>query len=210
MPFKTYSSGMRARLAFGVSLAIDFECYLVDEITAVGDARFRKRSREAFMSKLDRANILMVSHGMGTLREYCEAGIVLHEGKLTYYDDLEEAILHQQTWESTKRNPIAGQVPKGKGRQGPAGARCKRGHTRQRRRQCQAGERTRRPDKQPAETPPAEAPAQNPAVERFADDVRMLRDLQDMADTSAQQTVRHKQGLTSRLSSRTPCVLELN
>ncbi|MBU2532434.1 MAG: ATP-binding cassette domain-containing protein [Alphaproteobacteria bacterium] len=98
MPVSTYSSGMRARLAFGVSLAIDFEMYLVDEITAVGDARFRQRSRAAFKSKLDTAKILMVSHGMGTLREYCEAGVVLQDGKLTYYDDLEDAIRHHQDY----------------------------------------------------------------------------------------------------------------
>lgn len=94
MPFKTYSSGMRARLAFGVSLAIDFEIYLVDEITAVGDARFRERSKEAFKSKLDTASIVMVSHSVGTLRDYCDAGVVLDEGRMYYYDDLEEAIRH--------------------------------------------------------------------------------------------------------------------
>lgn len=92
MPFKTYSSGMRARLAFGLSLAINFECYLVDEITAVGDARFRARSKAAFMKKLDSANILMVSHGSGTLREYCDSALLLKDGEVTYYDDLEAAI----------------------------------------------------------------------------------------------------------------------
>lgn len=92
MPFRTYSSGMRARLSFGLSLAIDFECYLVDEITAVGDARFRVRSKAAFMKKLETANILMVSHSSGTLREYCECAILLKDGQATYYDDLEAAI----------------------------------------------------------------------------------------------------------------------
>jgi capsular polysaccharide transport system ATP-binding protein len=91
-PVRTYSSGMRARLAFGVSLAIDFECYLVDEITAVGDSRFQKRSKAAFKEKLKRANIIMVSHSNSTLRDYCEVGAVLHEGRLTLYDDLKEAI----------------------------------------------------------------------------------------------------------------------
>lgn len=94
MPFRTYSSGMRARLAFGLSLAIDFEYYLVDEITAVGDTRFRERSKAAFKGKLDTANIVMVSHSVVTLREYCEAGAVLDGGQLTYYDDIEEAIKH--------------------------------------------------------------------------------------------------------------------
>lgn len=96
MPVHTYSSGMRARLAFGVSLAIDFELYLVDEITAVGDARFRDRSREAFKSKLGSASIFMVSHNMGSLRDYCDAGVIIESGKMIYYDDLEEAIEHHE------------------------------------------------------------------------------------------------------------------
>ena len=91
-PVRTYSSGMRARLAFGVSLAIDFECYLVDEITAVGDQRFKERSKQAFMRKLANANIIMVSHGMGTLREYCDMGVVLRDGEVRFYDDLNDAI----------------------------------------------------------------------------------------------------------------------
>jgi capsular polysaccharide transport system ATP-binding protein len=92
MPVRTYSSGMRARLAFGVSLAIDFECYLVDEITAVGDSRFQKRSKAAFKQKLERANIIMVSHSNSTLRDYCDTGAVLHEGRLAIFDDLKDAI----------------------------------------------------------------------------------------------------------------------
>lgn len=100
MPVRTYSSGMRARLAFGVSLAIDFECYLVDEITAVGDSRFQKRSKAAFKEKLERANIIMVSHSNNTLRDYCDMGAVLHEGRLTLYDDLKDAISQHETNQS--------------------------------------------------------------------------------------------------------------
>ena len=92
MPVRSYSSGMRARLAFGVSLAIEFDCYLVDEITAVGDQRFRQRSKNAFAQKLTNANIIMVSHSMPTLREYCDMGIVLRDGEVSFFDDLEEAI----------------------------------------------------------------------------------------------------------------------
>jgi capsular polysaccharide transport system ATP-binding protein len=94
MPVRTFSSGMRARLAFGVSLAVDFECYLVDEITAVGDSRFQRRSKEAFKEKLKHANIIMVSHSDSTLRDYCDMGAVLHEGRLTLYDNLVDAISH--------------------------------------------------------------------------------------------------------------------
>ena len=100
MPVRTYSSGMRARLAFGVSLAIDFECYLVDEITAVGDSRFQKRSKAAFKEKLERANIIMVSHSNNTLRDYCDTGAVLHEGRLTIFDDLKDAISQHEANQS--------------------------------------------------------------------------------------------------------------
>jgi capsular polysaccharide transport system ATP-binding protein len=97
-PVKTYSSGMRGRLAFGVSLAIDFDCYLVDEITAVGDQRFKDKSKQAFREKLEKANIIMVSHDMGTLRSYCDCGVVLRDGEAIYYDDLEDAIKDHQAY----------------------------------------------------------------------------------------------------------------
>ncbi|MAM62871.1 ABC transporter ATP-binding protein [Maritimibacter sp. UBA3975] len=91
-PLKSYSSGMGARLAFGVSMAVNFEVYLVDEIMAVGDARFKAKSKQAFMERLPHSRIVMVSHAMNNLREYCDTGLVVHEGKMTYYEDLEEAI----------------------------------------------------------------------------------------------------------------------
>jgi capsular polysaccharide transport system ATP-binding protein len=87
---------MRARLAFGVSLAVDFDCYLVDEITAVGDSRFQRRSKAAFKEKLAHANIIMVSHSDSTLRDYCDMGAVLHNGHLTVYENLMEAINHHK------------------------------------------------------------------------------------------------------------------
>jgi capsular polysaccharide transport system ATP-binding protein len=91
---------MRARLAFGVSLAIDFECYLVDEITAVGDSRFQRLSKIAFKEKLEHANLIMVSHSNSTLRDYCEMGAVLHQGELFIYDDIKDAISHHEANQS--------------------------------------------------------------------------------------------------------------
>ena len=97
MPVATYSSGMRARLAFGVSMAIDFDVYLIDEITAVGDASFRRKCAEAFTAKLSKADVFMVSHAPATIREYCDAGVVLENGALRYFDDVEEALkLHER------------------------------------------------------------------------------------------------------------------
>ncbi len=91
-PIRHYSSGMKARLAFGVSIGIPFDTYLVDEITAVGDANFRRKSRLVFEDRMENAGALMVSHSMGQVRQSCQAGAVLEDGHLTYYEDIEEAI----------------------------------------------------------------------------------------------------------------------
>jgi capsular polysaccharide transport system ATP-binding protein len=92
MPVGTYSSGMGARLAFGLSMAIDFDCYLVDEITAVGDARFGLRCRQAFDEKRGRSSMIMVSHDIGTIKAYCDRGLVLYRGKLVAFGQLDDAI----------------------------------------------------------------------------------------------------------------------
>lgn len=90
-PVFTYSAGMAARLAFGISLAIEFDCYLIDEVTAAGDERFRRRSEEALLARRDRATLVMISHDPGTLKAYCRRGAVLHAGALVRYDTIEEA-----------------------------------------------------------------------------------------------------------------------
>ena len=92
MPVGTYSSGMRSRLAFGASMGIDFDVYLVDEITAVGDAAFKKKCSDAFKARRDRADVIMVSHSVGNIREYCDCGVVLEDGALVFHDDVEAAI----------------------------------------------------------------------------------------------------------------------
>jgi capsular polysaccharide transport system ATP-binding protein len=92
MPVSTYSSGMQARLAFGLSMAIDFDCYLVDEITAVGDARFALRCRQAFEEKRGRSSMIMVSHDIGTIQAYCDRGLVLYRGKLVAFGRVDDAV----------------------------------------------------------------------------------------------------------------------
>jgi len=92
MPIKTYSSGMKGRLGFGLSLAFDFDYMLIDETLSVGDARFKKKSKEALIKKIEKCNILLVSHDMKTLRELCEAGIVVNNGKMSYFENIEDAI----------------------------------------------------------------------------------------------------------------------
>lgn len=91
-PIATYSAGMSARLAFGVSLAIDFECYLVDEVTAAGDDRFRQKCEEALRHRRNTGTLVMISHDPGTLKSYCSRGAVLKDGDLTLFDTIDEAI----------------------------------------------------------------------------------------------------------------------
>lgn len=90
--YSTYSSGMKARLALGVSLAADFDCYLVDEITAVGDAAFRRKAKTAFQERLDRVQVIMASHSEQTLRDYCNSALLLRNGMATYFEDLEDGL----------------------------------------------------------------------------------------------------------------------
>ena len=91
-PIYTYSAGMSARLAFGISLAINFDCYLVDEVTAAGDERFRVRCEEAMHHRREAGTLIMISHQQETLRSYCSTGAVLWNGRLTFYDTIDEAI----------------------------------------------------------------------------------------------------------------------
>lgn len=91
-PIYTYSAGMSARLAFGVSLAIDFDCYLVDEITGAGDDRFRIKCEDALRHRRDTGTLVMISHDPATLRSYCSTGAVLWNGELTFFDSIDEAI----------------------------------------------------------------------------------------------------------------------
>ena len=88
---------MRARLAFSVSMAIEFDTYLIDEITAVGDTSFRAKCHAVFRERRARSRVIMVSHAMRTLRDYCDMGLVLHKGQLTLWEHIEDAIaVHQE------------------------------------------------------------------------------------------------------------------
>lgn len=91
-PVRSYSSGMKSRLAFGLSLAFDFDVYLSDEATAVGDIAFKEKAKKAFMDRVGKAGLIMVSHSEGILKELCQSGIWLHEGQAFWYDDIDDAI----------------------------------------------------------------------------------------------------------------------
>lgn len=92
MPFRTYSAGMRSRLAFGTSMGIRFDTYLVDEVTSVGDASFRWKSEQVFNARMGESGAIVVSHAMPMLRRICQAGAFLENGVLRYYDDINEAV----------------------------------------------------------------------------------------------------------------------
>ncbi|HYW62729.1 MAG TPA: ABC transporter ATP-binding protein [Bradyrhizobium sp.] len=91
-PVKTYSAGMRARLNFAVSLAVDFDCYLIDEVITVGDQRFQQRSyEELFVRRADRS-LILASHSPEIVRAYCARALVLHRGRAKIFEDLELAL----------------------------------------------------------------------------------------------------------------------
>lgn len=97
-PVRTYSSGMKSRLAFGASMGINFDTYLVDEVTSVGDARFKSKCNVVFQDRIKTCGAIVVSHSMSTLKKLCQTGVVLENGRLTTFDTLAEAIaFHEDT-----------------------------------------------------------------------------------------------------------------
>lgn len=91
-PVKTYSSGMRARLAFALTLAIEFECYLIDEVIMVGDGRFLRRCQEELFEKRGDRSLILVSHDMNFIRAVCDSAAMIQDSRLTMCDSVEEAI----------------------------------------------------------------------------------------------------------------------
>jgi capsular polysaccharide transport system ATP-binding protein len=97
-PVRSYSSGMKARLLFAVSLAIDFDCMLIDEVLAVGDQRFKERCYEELLVKRKERAIVLVSHEADMIREICDSAYVLVDGRLQHFNEVEEAYLfHTET-----------------------------------------------------------------------------------------------------------------
>ena len=92
MPVRSYSSGMRSRLAFGISMGLQFDTYLVDEVTSVGDQAFRARSAAIFKERMRRSSAIVVTHSLAEVRNLCDAGVIIDNGELHYYEDIEEAI----------------------------------------------------------------------------------------------------------------------
>ena len=91
-PVRTYSSGMRARLGFALSMAFNFDYFLIDEVTAVGDRVFRKITAQALKNKRARSKVIMVSHQMKTLEEFCDIGVLIKQGEIRVFESMGEAI----------------------------------------------------------------------------------------------------------------------
>ncbi len=96
MPLRTYSSGMRARLAFGLSMAIDFQVYLIDEVIAVGDRPFQEKCRRTLDQRRDRSSVIIVSHNMQTIRSFADRCAILRDGRLTLFDSVDEAAAYYE------------------------------------------------------------------------------------------------------------------
>lgn len=102
-PLKSYSAGMQGRFAFSVSLACDFEYYLVDEALETGDARYREKFRMAFEERRSSASVILVSHNEQTIRRNCDMAAILHEGSLVLYEDLKEAMYRYNVLQNLPR-----------------------------------------------------------------------------------------------------------
>ena len=96
-PVRNYSSGMKSRLNFAMSLAFDFDVYISDEVTAAGDARMRKKVATAFKGLVNRAGLLMVSHSEHTLKQFCQAGVFLRDGHAEWFNDIGDALKAYKT-----------------------------------------------------------------------------------------------------------------
>ncbi|MCH1930207.1 ABC transporter ATP-binding protein [Shewanella sp. A25] len=100
-PVKNYSSGMRSRVTFGLTMAFDFDfdVLLIDELGAVGDANFKKKSEELLLSKYQTSKLIMVNHSIGALKKFCQSGLVIKNQQLYYFDDIDNAIeLYESTY----------------------------------------------------------------------------------------------------------------
>ncbi|MFZ2652306.1 MAG: ABC transporter ATP-binding protein [Burkholderiaceae bacterium] len=110
LPVKSYSSGMRSRLAFGLSMAFDFDYYLIDEVMAVGDAQFKLKSRAALERRLRQSRLILVSHNMADIRQWCDAVVVVAKGGAMLYHDIEAGIEAYQGPAAAPRRPQAAQL----------------------------------------------------------------------------------------------------
>lgn len=92
LPVKHYSSGMRARLAFGLSLAIEFDCYLIDELVSVGDARFQRKCQFELFQRRSHRTFVLASHDLNLINNYCDSALIIENGNAKIFPDIGEAV----------------------------------------------------------------------------------------------------------------------
>lgn len=110
-PIATYSSGMRARVAFGTSMAFHFDYYLIDEIMSVGDASFKAKSRKVFAERLKESRVILVSHNMNLIRKMCDVVVFVEAGRLTLFREVEAGIAAYQALDGAAVAPLDGADP---------------------------------------------------------------------------------------------------
>ena len=103
MPVKSYSSGMRARLGFGLSINFDFDYYLIDELTSVGDAIFRAKAKREFERIKQSSSLIYVAHNLAALKESCKSALFLHDGEMDYYKDINDGIIAYEEYIKAKK-----------------------------------------------------------------------------------------------------------
>ena len=103
-PFRTYSAGMRARLGFGLSMGINFDTYLIDEVVSVGDEAFRQKSSDILKNRIGESSAIIVSHSMPLMKELCDIGVLMINGRAQLFDDVDEAI-------EQHKSAMSGQIP---------------------------------------------------------------------------------------------------
>lgn len=96
MPLRTYSGGMKSRLSFGIAMGIPFDTYLIDEVTSTGDKSFKARSKAVFKGRMAHSDAIMISHSMSEMLNFCDSGLVLHEGQIEYFDDIKDAVARHE------------------------------------------------------------------------------------------------------------------
>jgi len=129
MPVSTYSSGMRARLTFGLSMSFDFDVYLIDELTSVGDMLFREKATAAFERIRKRASLIFVSHNLNTLRESCQSALFLRDGTADFYQNIDDGVNAYTDYIKEKRlENLLKSTPRSAARKRAARQRAKAAH----------------------------------------------------------------------------------
>jgi capsular polysaccharide transport system ATP-binding protein len=96
LPMRSYSSGMRSRVAFGLSMAFDFDYYLIDEVMAVGDPHFKTKSQAVMSERLTSSKVIMASHSMALIKKYCDVVVLVDKGNTVLYEEVDAGIAAYQ------------------------------------------------------------------------------------------------------------------